>query len=93
MCVWYYVCCQLTHYRNGVQGMCKYCDADSLKKMHDEVDVILSEDYSDGIEDRLNDTLEFYFLDGTYWDEDSFARDKWHIPFKHCPMCGRKLEG
>lgn len=83
--------------------MCKYCDADSLKKMHDEVDAILSEDYSDGIEDRLNDTLDgysvftlggwegnvFYFLDNTYWDEDSFA--KWHAPFKHCPMCGRKL--
>lgn len=83
--------------------MCKYCDADSLKKMHNEVDAILSEDYSDGIEERLNDTLDgysvftlrgwmgnvFYFLDGTYWDEDSFA--KWHISFKHCPMCGRKL--
>lgn len=27
MCVWYYVCCQLTHYRNGVQGM---NDNDSL---------------------------------------------------------------
>ena len=27
MCVWYYVCCQLTHYRNGVQGM---YDDDSL---------------------------------------------------------------
>ena len=85
--------------------MCKYCDTDSLKKMHDEVDAILSEDYSDDTEDRLNDTLDgysvfttsgwggnvFYFLDGTHWDEDSFARDKWNIPFKHCPMCGRKL--
>jgi len=83
--------------------MCKYCDADSLKKMHDEADAILSEDYSDGIEDRLLDTLDdcsvftiegwggykFYFLDGTYWDEDRFS--KWHVPFKHCPMCGRKL--
>ena len=87
--------------------MCKYCDADSLKKMHDEVDAILSEDYSDGIEERLIDTLDgysvftiggwmgfkFFFLDGTYWDEDSFAGNKWHIPFKHCPMCGRKLRG
>lgn len=87
--------------------MCKYCDADSLKKMHDEVDAILSEDYSDGIEDKLMDTLDdyavftiggwegfmFFFLDGTYWDEDSFTRDKWNIPFKHCPMCGRKLRG
>lgn len=27
MCVWYYVCCQLTHYRNGVQSM---NDNDSL---------------------------------------------------------------
>lgn len=27
MCVWYYVCCQLTHYRNGVQSM---YDDDSL---------------------------------------------------------------
>lgn len=83
--------------------MCKYCDADSLKKMHDEVDAILSEDYNDSTEDRLLDTLDgysvftiwgcmgytFYFLDGTYWDEDSFA--KWPVPFKHCPMCGRKL--
>ena len=87
--------------------MCKYCDANSLKKMHDEVNAILSEDYSDGIEDRLMDTLDdysvftiggwmgfkFFFLDGTYWDEDSFAKDKWHIPFKYCPMCGRKLRG
>lgn len=85
--------------------MCKYCDADSLKKMHDEVDAILSGDYYDGIEERLNDTLDeysvfsiggwmgfkFFFLDGTYWDEDSFANDRWHIPFKHCPMCGKKL--
>lgn len=83
--------------------MCKYCDADSLKKMHDEVDAILSEDYSDGIEDKLLDTLDgysvftisgwegytFYFLDGTCWDEDNFAN--WHISFKRCPMCGRKL--
>lgn len=84
--------------------MCKYCDTDSLKKkMHDEVDVILSEDYNESTEDRLIDTLgsytvftvsgwtgcKFYFLDGTYWDEDSFA--KWQVPFKHCPMCGRKL--
>ena len=83
--------------------MCKYCDADSLKKMHDEVDAILSEDYNDDIEERLNDTLDgysvftlrgwegnvFYFLDGTYWDEDSFA--KWYVQFEHCPMCGRKL--
>ena len=83
--------------------MCKYCDRDSLKKMHDEVDAILSEDYSDGIEDRLLDTLDgcsvftiegwggyiFYFLDGTYWNEDRFS--KWHVLFKHCPMCGRKL--
>ena len=52
MCVWYYVCCQLTHYRNGVQSMCKYCDTNSLKKMHDEVNAILSEDYYDGIEDK-----------------------------------------
>lgn len=87
--------------------MCKYCDADSLKKMHDEVDAILSEDYNDSTEDRLLDTLDaytvftikgwegfqFFFLDGTYWDEDSFARNKWHIPFKHCPMCGRELRG
>lgn len=83
--------------------MCKYCDKDSLKKMHDEVDAILSEDYSDDTEDKLLDTLNaytvftisgwaeatFYFLDGTYWDEDSFV--KWRVPFKHCPMCGRKL--
>lgn len=83
--------------------MCKYCDTDSLKKMHDEVDAILSEDYSDDTEDRLLDTLDdytvftisgwmgctFYFLDGTYWDEDNFA--KWRVPFKHCPMCGRQL--
>lgn len=96
-------CCQLTYYGNGVQSMCKYCDADSLKKMHDEVDAILSGDYYDGIEDRLNDTLDgysvftlggwegnvFYFLDNTYWDEDSFA--KWYAPFEYCPMCGRKL--
>ena len=85
--------------------MCKYCDTDSLKKMHDKVDAILSEDYSYGIEDRLFDTLDgysvftiegcmgfkFFFLDGTYWNEDCFSKDKWHIPFKHCPMCGYKL--
>lgn len=91
--------------------MCKYCDTDSLKKMHDEVDAILSEDYSDDIEEKLNDTLDgysvftlsswggnvFYFLDGTYWDENSFDKwsvyffDKWHVQFEHCPMCGRKL--
>lgn len=83
--------------------MCKYCDANSLKKMHDEVDAILAEDYSEDTEDKLLDTLDnytvftidgwaectFYFLDGTYWDEDSFV--KWRVPFKHCPMCGRKL--
>lgn len=83
--------------------MCKYCDKNSLKKMHAEVDAILSEDYSDSTEDRLIDALDgysvftvggwmgrtFYFLDGTYWDEDSFV--KWQVPFKHCPMCGRKL--
>ena len=60
--------------------MCKYCDTDSLKKMHEDVDAILDEDYYDGIEDKLNDTLDgysvftlsgwegnvFYFLDGTY---------------------------
>lgn len=83
--------------------MCKYCDANSLRKMHDEVDAILAEDYSEDTEDKLNDTLNdytvftidgwaectFYFLDGTYWDEDNFV--KWRVPFKHCPMCGRKL--
>ena len=37
--------------------MCKYCDADSLKKMHNEVGAILSEDYSDSIENRLLNTL------------------------------------
>ena len=42
--------------------MCKYCDADSLKKMHDEVDAILSGDYYDGIEDKLNDTLDGVLL-------------------------------
>ena len=86
--------------------MCKYCDTDSLKKMHDEVDSILSEDYDGSIEESLDDTLNgysvftirgweentFYFLDGTYWNEESFAKRKWHIPFKHCPMCGRKLK-
>lgn len=86
--------------------MCKYCDADSLKKMHDEVDAILSEDYSDGIEDKLNDTLDahaiftiwgweggiFYFLDGTSWDEDRFT--KWNNgKFAYCPVCGAKIEG
>ena len=85
--------------------MCKYCNANSLKKMHEDVKALLTEDYREGIENELNDVLDahsvftlsgwegnvFYFLDGTYWDEDSFARDKWHIPFKHCPMCGRKL--
>lgn len=82
--------------------MCKYCDNNSLEKMHAEVDAILSEDYSDSTEDRLIGALKgysvftvwgwgrtFYFLDGTYWDEDEFA--KWQVPFKHCPMCGRKL--
>lgn len=84
--------------------MCKYCDADSLKKMHDEVDAILSEDYNDDTEDRLDDALAdyctvftvrdwggntYYFLDGTCWNEDHFV--KWHVPFKYCPMCGRKL--
>lgn len=78
--------------------MCKYCDKDSLKKMHAEVDAILSEEYSDSTEDRLVDALKgysvftvwgcewytFYFLDGTYWNEDNFA--KWRVPFKHCPM-------
>ena len=71
--------------------------------MHDEVDAILAEDYSEDTEDKLLDTLDaytvftisgwmsstFYFLDGTYWDEDNFA--KWNVPFKHCPMCGREL--
>ena len=85
--------------------MCKYCDANSLKEMHDEVNAILSGDYYDGIENKLNKTLSdysvfsirswegntFYFLDGTYWDEDSFSPYNWRIRFKHCPMCGRKL--
>lgn len=84
--------------------MCKYCDTDSLKKMHEDVDAILDEDYSDDIEDRLIDVLDgysvftiggwtggvFYFLDGTCWDEDHFT--KWRVPFKHCPMCGKKLD-
>lgn len=83
--------------------MCKYCDTDSLKKMHDEVDGILSEDYDDSTEERINDVLAdytvftlktwggntYFFLDDTYWDEDRFA--EWHVPFRHCPMCGRKL--
>lgn len=83
--------------------MCKYCDADSLKKMHNEVDAILSEDYSDDIENRLLNTLDdysvftiggwggytFYFLDGTYWDESRFSKRR--VQFKYCPMCGRKL--
>ena len=83
--------------------MCKYCDKDSLKKMHDEVDAILAEDYNESTEDRLIDTLDgysvftvgawmgykFYFLDGTYYDEDSFA--KWQVSCKYCPICGRKL--
>ena len=85
--------------------MCKYCDADSLKKMRDEVDAILSEDYNSDTEDKLNDTLDahavfticgweggmFYYLDGTYWDEDSFA--KWNNgKFTYCPVCGAKIE-
>lgn len=85
--------------------MCKYCDADSLKKMRDEVDAILSEDYDGDTEDRLNDTLEnyaiftiwgweggiFYFLDGTCWDEDRFT--KWNNKkFTYCPVCGAKIE-
>lgn len=83
--------------------MCKYCDMHSLKQMHDNVDAILSEDYNDSTEDRLDDALDdctvftigdwggykFYFLDGTYWDEDRFS--KWYVTFKHCPMCGREL--
>lgn len=85
--------------------MCKYCDADSLKKMRDEVDAILSEDYSGDTEDRLSDALEshaiftiwgweggiFYFLDGTSWDEDRFT--KWNNNnFTYCPVCGKKIE-
>lgn len=86
--------------------MCKYCDADSLKNMRDEVDAILSEDYNSDTEDRLNDTLDahaictiwgweggiFYFLDGTSWDEDHFT--KWNSSkFAYCPVCGAKIEG
>lgn len=40
--------------------MCKYCDKNSLKKMHAEVDAIMSEDYSDSTEDRLIDALKGY---------------------------------
>lgn len=40
--------------------MCKYCDKNSLKKMHAEVDAILSEEYSDSTEDRLVDALKGY---------------------------------
>ena len=83
--------------------MCKYCDADSLKKMHNEVDAILSEDYSDSTEDKLLNTLgdysvftiggwggyTFYFLDGTQWDESRLSKRR--VQYKYGPRCGRKL--
>lgn len=86
--------------------MCKYCDADSLKKMSNEVDAILSEDYSNDTENRLINTLKsyavftiwgwergiFYFLNGTYWDGDHFT--EWdNKKFAYCPVCGEKIEG
>lgn len=40
--------------------MCKYCDKNSLKKMHAEVDAILFENYSDSTEDRLVDAFDGY---------------------------------
>lgn len=84
--------------------MCKYCSKSELEKMRATFDAMTAPD-ADYDEDAAMALFEehaimeqptwlgctFYFLDGTKFDEDSFA--KWdNSNFAYCPVCGAKIE-
>ena len=88
MCVWYYACCQLTHYRNGVQSMCKYCDTTKDTVLIDS-SIISGED--EGIAISLDAKLGELCIDAQY--DSGCLCDFMTTHVNYCPMCGRKLRG
>ena len=80
----YCMYCQLAHYRNEVQSMCKYCDTTKGTTILDS-----SLYDGEGIEVNLDAELGNLIVDAQF--DSGCLCDFMTMHINYCPMCGRKL--